>query len=141
MTGFFGYSTNGHGITTFDWNTLEYTKHVPELTGNRISSSCALLNGENEEKWVAIASGYSSGMEAWNPNNGIVKNLTFNFPHPFNQEYGQMISIQHGDQLVLYTGTEIWNYFGSNNSWIKLGYMLQSRVDFVALPVKKISCN
>ena len=132
---------NGQGITTFDWNTLKYTKHVPELSGNRISSSCALLNGKNEEKWVAIASGYSSGMEAWNPNNGIVKNLTVDFPHSFNGGYGQMISIQGGDQLVLYTGTEILNYFGYNNSWIKRGNMLQPRVDFVALPVKKISCN
>ena len=132
---------NGQGITTFDWNTLKYTKHVPELSGNRISSSCALLNGKNEEKWVAIASGYSSGMEAWNPNNGIVKNLTFDFPHPFYEQYGQMISIQEGDQLVFYTGKEIWNYFGSNNSWTKLGFMLQPRIGFVALPVKKISCN
>ena len=132
---------NGQGITTFDWNTLKYTKHAPELSGNRISSSCALLNGENEEKWVAIASGASSGMEAWNPNNGIVKNLTIDFPQPSNGQYGQMISIQGGAQLVLYTGTEIWNFFGSNNSWIKRGYMLQPRIDFVALPVKKISCN
>ena len=141
MTGFFGDSTDGHGITTFDWNTMEYTKHIPELSGNRISSYCGLLNGDNGEQWVAVASGDSPGMEAWNPINGMLKNLTTTFPLPNCEQSGQMISIQGGAQLVLYNENEIWNYFGSSNSWNKIGNMLQARLNFVALPVNKISCN
>ena len=119
---------------------MEYTKHVPELSRYRFSSSCAVLNGENGEKLVAIASRYSSGMETWNPNSGTVNNVTIDSPLA-SGNYGQMISIEGGDQLILYLDTGIWNYFRSNNSWIKLGNMLQPGLRFVALTVKKISCN
>ena len=100
-----------------------------------------MLNGANGDELVAIASGFSSGMEAWNPNDGTVKYLTTDFPLAKTSGSAQMISIQGGHQLVLYIEGEIWNYFGSNNSWSKLGNMMEQRIDFVALPVKKVSCN
>ena len=116
---------------------MEYTTHVEKLSGDRSSGSCAMLIGENGEKLVAVASGSSSGMEAWNPNDGTVKFLTTDFPIPTS--FARMISIQSGHQLVLYIVGEIWKYFGSNNSWIKIGNMMQSRMSFLALPLKNFT--
>ena len=120
---------------------MEYTSHSPQLKLNRVYSTCALLNGDNGEKVVAIAGGVSIGMEAWNPIDRTVKYLTSDFPPKDNGGCSQMLSIQSGEQLILYKAGEIWNYFQVNNSWIKIGNTIQKRVNFLALPVKKISCN
>ena len=120
---------------------MELTRHVPELSGNRVFSSCAVLNSENGEKLVAVASGYSPGMETWNTNNGTVKYVTTDFPHSFSGGYAQMISIDSGNQLLLYIEGEIWNYSQASKSWIKIGNMLQFRINSLALPLKNITCN
>ena len=120
---------------------MEYTSHSPQLKLNRVYSTCALLNGGNGKKVVAIAGGVTIGMEAWNPFDKTVKYLTADFPPPDINGFSQMLSIQSGEQLILYKAGEIWNYLQINNSWIKIGNSLQKRVSFLALPVKKISCN
>ena len=140
LTGFFGGTNNRQAITTFDWTTMEYTSHSPQLFGNRgVQTSCALVNGQNGEKLVAVATGGTAGMEAWNPIDETVKYLTVDFP--IKTMSGQMFSVLGGDQLLLYSSTEIWNYNQANNTWIKIGNMLQDRRFFVALPVKNISCQ
>ena len=141
LTGFFGGSNNQAAITTFNWSSMQYTSHSPELNIDRSDSTCTLLNGDNGEKVVAIAGGRSMGMEAWNPIDQTVKYLTADFPPANHAGCSQMLSIQSGEQLILYKDGEIWNYFQVNNSWVKIGNTIQKRVNFLALPVKKISCN
>ena len=85
-TGFFGGANNPHGITTFNWETMTYTKHKPELSGDRRGSACTVLTGQHGEKLVAVAGGISSGMEAWNPADESVQILTANFP-PGNNDF------------------------------------------------------
>ena len=141
LTGFFGAFNNPTAITTFNWTSMQYTSHSPLLNLNRCDSTCALLNGDNGEKVVAIAGGYSVGMEAWNPNDKTVKYLTADFPPKDIAGFSQMLTIQSGEKLLLYRAGEIWNYIQINNNWIKIGNTIQKRVNFLALPVQKISCN
>ena len=65
---------------------MTYTKHKPELGGDRRGSACAVVIGQNGEKLVAVAGGISSGMEAWNPADESVQILTTNFP-PGNNDF------------------------------------------------------
>lgn len=147
MTGFFGGNNYPRGIVTFDWATMEYTKHPSEFSGNRASSVCGILKGANGETLIAVAGGISSGLEVWNPADDSVKMLTSDFPVG-NFEYPQMISVNRGDELILYEAASnvtdpkgIWKYISSNNSWNKIGEMLHPRNDFIVLPVDGLTCS
>jgi hypothetical protein len=94
-------SKDPHRILTFDWTTMEYTKHTSKLIGSRFLSACALLKGSDGEVLVAVASGNSEGMEVWNPANGLVKMLTPDFP-PRTGELPQMISVIDNSDLIFY---------------------------------------
>ena len=147
-TAFLSGSNDHQGILTFDWTTMEYTKHSSQLSGDRRYSACALLKGENGESLVAVASGLSAGLEVWNPVDGSVKNLTLDFPLASEgSRTPKMISIGDGSELIFYesifTGDPIkgiWKYHLSNNTWTKLGEMIEGRDDFVVLPVEDVSC-
>ena len=146
-TAFLGGLNNYHAITTFDWTSKTYTSHETELTGSRVYSSCALLNGENGEKLVAVASGSSPGMEVWNPNDGSVKTLTPDFPYKVLVGSGQLVSVQDGAELIFYQDLNnnyeqgVWKYTQADGSWLKIGDMLHPRAAFVALPVPNLTCN
>jgi len=146
ISAFFGGSNNRHGVLTFDWTTMKYTKHSPELTGSYLYSSCALLNGDDGEKLVALVGGRTSpGMEVWNPNDGSVKYLTTDFP-PKDAYDSFLVSVNDGEELIFYetyysnNQKGIWKYFQSNNTWTKIGEMFFARRAFVVLPVTGMSC-
>ncbi len=147
MTGFFGGSYDTKAIITFDWETMAYTKHTSRFNGTRKVSACSLLVNENGEKLVAVAGGYSPGLEVWNPEDGTVRTLTPDFPLSSSQGYVQMISVNGDSELIFYeariNSTDpkgIWKYHQTNNTWSKLGEMLFPRDDFAVLPVDGLSC-
>ncbi len=80
---------------------MEYTKHTSKLIGERRFSACALLKGSEGEVLVAVASGASAGMEAWNPTDNSVKMLTPDFP-PRTGEFPQLISVNDDSDLIFY---------------------------------------
>ena len=94
-------SKDPHRILTFDWTTMEYTKHTSKLTGSRKMSACALLKVSEGEVLVAVASGDSAGMEVWNPVDGSVKMLTSDFSKYAN-EFPQLISVNDHSELIFY---------------------------------------
>ena len=121
---------------------MTYTTHKPVLTGRSQYSSCALLKGDNEENLVAVAGGWSPGLEVWNPVDGSVKMLTPDFPEISNGS-PQMISIEQGRKLIYYDTkprTGIWHFELENKNWTKIGDLLVARGNFVALPVANITC-
>jgi hypothetical protein len=147
-TAFLSGSNDPRGILTFDWTTMEYTKHSSQLSGDRQYSACALLKGENGENLVAVASGRSSGMEVWNPVDGTVKNLTSDFPlYSGYNRTPRMVSVGDGSELIFYESVitnnpakGVWKYHLSNNTWTQLGEMIEGRDDFAVLPVQGVSC-
>jgi hypothetical protein len=94
-------SKDPYRILTFDWTTMEYTKHTSQLIGSRTMSACALLKGSDGEVLVAVASGNSAGMEVWNPVDDSVKMLTPDFP-PYAGEFPQLISVNDHSELIFY---------------------------------------
>ena len=148
LTGFFGGQNHPHGVTTFDWTTMQYTWHGNILQGDRQFSSCALLRGDDGKEVVAIASGTSSGIEVWNPIDGSVKVLNDTFPL-LSKDRPQLISVNNGLELIFYEtwnpsafeNKGIWKFHQCNNSWGKIGEMLFPRDDFAALPVTELTCG
>jgi hypothetical protein len=139
------------GILTYDWTTMQYTKQSARLSGDRVSSACALLNGSNGKLLVAVAGGVSPGMEAWNPADDSVVTLTAEFPLAYeaiySDEYPQMISVKGSTELVFYESSSsigspqgIWKYSTFNGRWTKIGAMLFPRGSFSVLPVDSVSC-
>ena len=124
---------------------MEYTKHDPENFGYHLYSACAMLNGTNGEKLVAVLGG---SMQLWNPDNGSVKPVSS--PVTGSNNYGpSMISVNHGKELILYEAYEtyghtnvkgIWKYFQSNDTWTKIGEMFTPRKLSVVLPVTGMNC-
>jgi hypothetical protein len=94
-------SKDSHRILTFDWTNMEYTKHTSQLIGSRKRSACALLKGSDGVVLVAVASGYSAGMEVWNPADDSVKMLTSDFPK-YASEFPQLISVNYHSELIFY---------------------------------------
>jgi hypothetical protein len=101
VTAFLSGGNDPRRILTFDWATMEYTKHTSRLIGERRLSACSLLKGSDGEVLVAIASGVSFGMEVWNPANGSVQMLTSDFP-PRTSEFPQLISVNDHSELIFY---------------------------------------
>jgi hypothetical protein len=110
-----------------------------------------MLDMGDGQRVVAIASGGSSGgMEIWNPADGAVKTLSSTFPPASgHNQTPQMLSILNGKSLIFYENWHhhidqnkgIYRYSVETNTWIKIGEMLASRDDFVALPVNGLKCN
>ena len=119
-------SKDPHIILTFDWTTMEYTKHTSKLIGSRFLSACALLKGSDGEVLVAVASGNSEGMEVWNPVDGTVKMLTPDFP-PRTGELPQMISVNDNSDLIFYESFSFSQAKGitNNNLFYKNCFHLQ----------------
>ncbi len=146
---FLSGQNDAQGILTLDWTTMEYTKHSSQLTSDRRESACAMLKGPSGEKLVAVASGRSTGLEVWNPENGSVRTLTPDFP-PISGDSrtAQLISVAGGSELIFYQSIStssilakgIWKYHVGNNTWTQLGEMLAGRDDFAVLPVEDVSC-
>ena len=153
LTGFFGGQNHPHGVTTFDWTTMQYTWHGNILQGDRQFSSCALLRGDDGKEVVAIASGTSSGIEVWNPIDGSVKVLNDTFPRASTStgfaQTSDLISVNNMSDLIFYEAwlyetdknKNIWKFHQSNSSWSKIGEMLSPRDSFVTLPVKGLTCS
>ena len=146
ITGFFGGLNDPTGIETFDWKSMTYTYHGAKLSGKRQFSACALLNGNSE---VAVVSGLTAGIETWNTIDGSTKVLNATFPRASgNAQTPQLISVKNGLELIYYETWHmdspdkgIWKYTLTTNTWSKIGEMAFARDDFVALPVKDLSCN
>jgi hypothetical protein len=135
------------GILTYDWTTMQYTKHTAHLTGNRMLSACALLKGSNGNILVAVAGGPSPGMEVWNPVDDSVVTLTDNFPKNCSREYPQMISVNKNTELIFYESSNsngqpkgVWKYNTSTPTWTNIGHMLFLRGSFSVLPIDGVSC-
>ena len=118
----FGGTYDNGAIITFDWETMKYTKHTSRFTGKRKSSACSLLVNENGETLVAIAGGFSPGLEVWNPEDDSVRTLTPDFPLGSSQGYEQMISVNGDTELIYYEARinstvpkVIWKYHQTNN--------------------------
>ena len=100
---------------------------------------------------MAIASGMSPGIEVWNPVNGSAQVLNATFPRAYATgiQTPTLISVNKGKDLLFYEAWHqradenkgIWKFHQSNNSWSKIGEMLFARDDFVALPVKDLTCG
>jgi len=143
-TVFLGGYNDPLAIKTLDWNTLEYTVHEEKLINEHKYGTCALVRGSRGEPLVAIASGTTAGLELWNPEAGTI---TPDFP-PLSGDFKspKMLAIKGGAELIYYaTGSgevekPIYKYFVANNTWIEVGEMLFGRDDFMALPVRDISC-
>jgi hypothetical protein len=141
-----GYYTPTY-IKTLDWNTMEYTLHDEKLNNEHKYGTCALIRGPKGEPLVAVASGTSAGLEIWDPANGVVSDVSPNFP-PISGDVQspKMISVNGGSELIYYeTGSTemekpILKYFVGNNSWLEVGQMLFGRDDFAVLPVRDLSC-
>jgi hypothetical protein len=125
---------------------MQYTKQSARLSAFRMFNTCALLKGSNGETLVAVASGYTQGMEAWNPANGSVVTLTSNFPVA-SSECPQMISVNGNYELIFYESSAstghlqgIWKYTTLTGTWTKIGSMLNPRGSFNVLPVDGVSC-
>ena len=139
-------SKDSHRILTFDWTNMEYTKHTSQLIGSRKRSACALLKGSDGVVLVAVASGYSAGMEVWNPADDSVKMLTSDFPK-YASEFPQLISVNYHSELIFYESSAsdgnpqgIWQYSTLTGNWTKIGDMLFSRGSFSVIPVDGVSC-
>ncbi len=104
-----------------------------------------MLLGTKGEKLVAIASGYSAGIEVWNPTDGSVKTLNATFP--MSGKLPSLISVRSQTELILYESCQhtgnprgIWKLILATNTWIKIGYMLAARRGSSGLPVEGIFC-
>ena len=125
---------------------MKYTDHGHKLAGKRMFSACALLNGNSE---VAIVSGLAAGIEVWNRIDGSVKVLNATFPLASGiAQTPQLVSVKNGQELIFFETWHrnspdkgIWKFTLSTNTWSKIGEMIFARDDFVALPVKDLSCN
>ncbi len=115
VTAFLSGSKDPHRILTFDWTTMEYTKHTSQLIGSRFLSACALLKGSEGEVLVAVASGASAGMEVWNPTDDSVKMLTSDFP-PRTGEFPQLISVNDDSDLIFYESYSFSRAKGMTNN-------------------------
>ena len=150
-TGFFAGLNQPNGITTFDWTTMNYTRHNISLQNDRSFSACALLKGVDGKNVVAIASGLSPGIEVWNPVNGSVQVLNSTFPQAYSGivQTPKLITVNNGSDLIFYEAFHenvdankgIWMFHQSNNSGSKIGDMLFPRDDFVAMPVTDLTCD
>ena len=146
VTAFIGGFRDPFRIVTFDWQTMDYTLHSIQFQVGRRLSTCAKLKGHGGEDLIAVAGGdlLPSGMEVWNPKNGSTAILTSNFPETYNSGFPQMISVNHGRDLVYYEQlgkqNDIFMYHGSNNSWSLIGKLIEERDYFTALPVLDIKC-
>jgi hypothetical protein len=49
VSGFFGGNVNNHSIVTYDWTDGSYSKRPAELEGERLRSSCAVINNKEGE--------------------------------------------------------------------------------------------
>ena len=123
---------------------MKYTKHSLELQGDRQYSSCALLNGKNGEKLIALAieGGYSTKLAVWNPNNGLIETVLSGIP-----EVTGMVSVKRGEELSVYQnygtwgGDGIYKYVRTDNFHTRIGQLLTPRKWTVDLPVTGLSCN
>ncbi len=145
-TVFFSGAQDTTRILTYDWTTLQYTKQSARLSGDRQLSACTLLKGAKGETLVAVASGHTQGMEAWNPADNSVVTLTSNFPLA-TVEYPKMISVNGNSELIFYEAYAmegqpkgIWKYSALTGKWTKIGSMLAPRGSFNVLPVESMSC-
>jgi hypothetical protein len=140
------------GILTYDWTTMQYTKQSARLSGDRVSSACALLKGSSGTLLVAVAGGISQGMEAWNPADDSVATLTAEFPLPsedvYTYEYPQMLSVKGNTELIFYESSTsngspkgIWKYSTLTSNWTKIGEMLFPRGSFSVVPVDGVYCS
>jgi hypothetical protein len=125
---------------------LQYTKQTAQLNKNRKLSACALLKESNGKTLVAVASGISQGMEAWNPVDDSVVTLTSDFPL-IASEYPPMLSVNGNTELIFYESSNsyghpkgIWKYSTLTSNWTKIGDMLFPRGSFSVLPVDGVSC-
>jgi hypothetical protein len=114
-------SKDPHRILTFDWTTMEYTQHTSKMIGSRFLSACALLKGSEGEVLIAVASGYSAGMEVWNPADGSVKMLTPDFP-PRTGEFPQLILINDNSDLIFYESLSFNQAKGITNNYLFYKY-------------------
>jgi hypothetical protein len=103
--------------------------------------------GINGEQLVAIAGGNSAGIEVWNPADGSVKTLNSTFP--LVGPGPRMIAVNNNTELIFYESeysdgspNGIWKFSPViNNSWTKIGAMLNKGGYFSALPVDGFSCT
>jgi hypothetical protein len=146
ITAFFAAEGDSHRIVTLDWTTLQYTRQDAQLSGDRRTSACALLKGENGQQLVAVAGGPSPGMEVWNPQDGTVQTVSEDFPS--GTGYGrQMVAVKGGSELIFYEfdmpapyAKVIYKYSQLSNTWTQIGEMILARNQFVVLPVDGIVC-
>ncbi len=62
-----------------------------------------MIRGSNGESLVAIAGGMSPGMEVWNPEDGIVRMVSPDFPDQTSLfRSAKMVSIKKGTELIFY---------------------------------------
>jgi hypothetical protein len=80
-----------------------------------------MLKGINGEILVAIAGGYSAGIEVWNPADGSVKTLTSTFP--LSGPGPQMIAVNGNTELIFYASNE--RYDSPKGVW-KFNQVLQN---------------
>ena len=126
---------------------MEYSLLDEKLNSEHKYGTCQKIRGANGETLVAIASGISAGLETWNSEARTVTNISPDFP-PLSGDFKspKMLAIKGGAELIYYaTGSgevekPIYKYFVANNTWIEVGEMLFGRDDFMALPVRDISC-
>ena len=146
-TVFLGGVDSPLAIKTLDWNTMEYTLHKEELNNEHKYGTCELVRGPRGEPLVAFASGTSTGLEIWDPEAGTVTNVSPDFP-PISGDVQspKMIAVRGGSELIYYeTGTTelekpILKYTVATNTWEEVGEMSYGRDDFIALPVRDITC-
>jgi hypothetical protein len=91
-------------IIVFNWTTMSYSLQKSKLSANRELGTCAILKGNNGEKLVAVASGYSKGIEVWNPADGSVKTLNSTFPP--NGSVSRMIAVNGNTELIFYESND-----------------------------------
>ncbi len=124
---------------------MAYSLQASTLMSNRFDAACALLKSNSGENLVAIAGGYTAGIEVWNFADGSVNMLNSTFP--LSGYSPQMIGVNGNTELIFYeTGYTdsapkgIWKFSQVNNSWTKIGEMPTERRIFSALPVKGVVC-
>ena len=124
---------------------MAYSLQASTLMSNRFDAACALLKSNSEENLVAIAGGYTAGIEVWNFADGSVQTLNSTFP--LKGSSPQMVGVNGNTELIFYeTGSSlstpkgIWKFNQVDNTWTKIGEMPTERRSFSALPVKGVVC-
>jgi hypothetical protein len=134
-------------ILLFNWATMTYSVQVATLNGDHRNGDCAILKGTNGVTLVAIAGGYSAGIDVWNPASGSVTTLNSTFPLVDYGTNPKMIAVNGNTELIFYESSNspgnpkgIWKFNLASNTWTKIGEMVEKRITFAALAVEGISC-